>query len=198
MPPPGHGDCHTGRATPATPGGGSGGHSGLGKPPGRGGSAFPLIGAANGGRSPLRVLAGGTSCATARAAVLIKLPARGDEARWPHGTGTVPPPCHPLSKGSYPIRACAATQNPPVPSKRGIWLPRDGKCGVPEDGLHRGGLTPPSFPPKTQPQRLLHPPSTASDTSKGVWGGFILLSPFLLSPFQMPGKGVNGFLEGNV
>lgn len=68
---------------------------GAGEPPGRGGSAFPLIGAANGGRFPLRVPAGSTSCATARAAVLIKLPVRGDGARWPHGTGTVPPPCHP-------------------------------------------------------------------------------------------------------
>lgn len=51
-----------------TLGGGTGGHSGLGNPRGGGGSAFPLIGAANGGRFPLRGLAGGTSCATARAA----------------------------------------------------------------------------------------------------------------------------------
>lgn len=92
LPPPGRGDGDTGRATPArlqrprevAPGG----TRGWGTPRAR---RFPLIGAVNGGRFPLRGLAGGTSCATA----LIKLPVRGDGARWPHGTGTVPPPCHP-------------------------------------------------------------------------------------------------------
>lgn len=179
--------CHyLGMGTPArlaaSPGGGTGGHPGLGKPPGRGGSAFPLIGAANGGSIPLPVLAGGTSCATARAAVLIKLPGRGDGARWPpwHGDCATPPAI-PWPRNPHPVRASAATsKNAPVPSKCGILIPRNGKCGVD----NTGGLIPSSFPPKIQPRHLLHPPPAASNTSKGVFlGAFLLLSPFLLPPF---------------